>query len=48
VDVGRVVTIGPEGRREAAAEDDLNHRGFCPFPDPDGNGWAVRQTTARP
>jgi catechol 2,3-dioxygenase-like lactoylglutathione lyase family enzyme len=48
VDVSPVMIIGPDGRREAAAEDDLNNRGFCFFADPDGNGWAVQQITSRP
>lgn len=47
VDVSPVVIIGPEGRREATAEDDLNNRGFCFLSDPDGNGWAIQQITSR-
>jgi catechol 2,3-dioxygenase-like lactoylglutathione lyase family enzyme len=48
VDVSAVVVLGPQGQREASAEDDLNNRGFCFFADPDGNGWAVQQITERP
>jgi catechol 2,3-dioxygenase-like lactoylglutathione lyase family enzyme len=48
VGVGPVVTVGPQGQREASPEDDLNNRGFCFFADPDGNGWAVQQITSRP
>lgn len=51
--VGRGVEISPvqvfaqEGLREATDDDDLNNAGFCFFNDPDGNGWAVQQITAR-
>ena len=40
---GRDGTIRP-----ATDEDDLNNSGFVHFEDPDGNGWAVQQITARP
>ncbi|MBP2478786.1 catechol 2,3-dioxygenase-like lactoylglutathione lyase family enzyme [Crossiella equi] len=42
-----VQVAGPEGFRPATAEDDLNNQGFLFFADPDGNGWAVQQITAR-
>jgi catechol 2,3-dioxygenase-like lactoylglutathione lyase family enzyme len=35
---------GPRPPREG---DDLNYAGFVFFNDPDGNGWAVQQITAR-
>lgn len=47
VDVTPVMAIGPQGQREATADDDLDNRGFCFFQDPDGNGWAVQQITSR-
>ncbi|GGR96566.1 VOC family protein [Deinococcus sedimenti] len=33
--------------RPATPDDDLNHVGFLFLHDPDGNGWAVQQITAR-
>ncbi|GLZ39546.1 VOC family protein [Actinokineospora sp. NBRC 105648] len=49
VDVGEVMYASREaGFRVAVAEDDLNNSGFVFFHDPDGNGWAVQQITARP
>jgi catechol 2,3-dioxygenase-like lactoylglutathione lyase family enzyme len=48
VAVSPVMALGPDGQREATADDDLNNSGFCFFSDPDGNGWAVQQITARP
>ncbi|GGS27657.1 MULTISPECIES: VOC family protein [Actinokineospora] len=47
-DPGEVVFVGREGMRPATEEDDLNNQGFLFFADPDGNGWAVQQITARP
>jgi catechol 2,3-dioxygenase-like lactoylglutathione lyase family enzyme len=34
--------------RLARDDDDLNNVGFVFFSDPDGNGWAIQQITARP
>lgn len=34
--------------RPATPDDDLNHVGFLFLHDPDGNGWAVQQISARP
>ncbi|MBM7772606.1 catechol 2,3-dioxygenase-like lactoylglutathione lyase family enzyme [Actinokineospora baliensis] len=49
VEVGEVQYASREGGfRAATAEDDLNNSGFLFFSDPDGNGWAVQQITARP
>ena len=51
--VGRDVAIGPiqvfgqEGLRPATADDALDNEGFCFFSDPDGNGWAIQQISAR-
>lgn len=47
VGVTPVQFFAPDGVREATADDDLNNAGFCFFKDPDGNGWAVQQITAR-
>lgn len=47
VDIGEVQVAGPEGFRPATADDDLNNQGFAFFADPDGNGWALQQITAR-
>jgi catechol 2,3-dioxygenase-like lactoylglutathione lyase family enzyme len=48
VDVSEVQVYGEDGVRPARDDDDLNNVGFCFFVDPDGNGWAVQQITARP
>lgn len=48
VDISEVQVAGPEGFRPAKEDDDLNNQGFAFFADPDGNGWAVQQITARP
>ena len=47
VKVSEVRAFAPEGQRPAQDGDDLNNIGFCYFSDPDGNGWAVQQITAR-
>ena len=47
VDIGEVQVAGPSGFRPAEDDDDLNNQGFAFFSDPDGNGWAVQQITAR-
>ncbi len=47
VDIGEVQVAGPDGFRPAAEDDDLNNQGFAFFSDPDGNGWALQQITAR-
>jgi catechol 2,3-dioxygenase-like lactoylglutathione lyase family enzyme len=49
VEVGEVQVAGPGGHQPATDENtDLNNVGFVFFDDPDGNGWAVQQITARP
>jgi catechol 2,3-dioxygenase-like lactoylglutathione lyase family enzyme len=48
VEVTPIQFYAPEGPRAATDADDLNNSGFCFFNDPDGNGWAVQQITARP
>lgn len=47
VEVSEVQVMGPQGSRPARDGDDLNNVGFVFFNDPDGNGWAVQQITAR-
>jgi catechol 2,3-dioxygenase-like lactoylglutathione lyase family enzyme len=47
VEVSDVQVLGPGGSRPAREGDDLNNVGFVFFNDPDGNGWAVQQITAR-
>jgi catechol 2,3-dioxygenase-like lactoylglutathione lyase family enzyme len=47
VDVGPVQVYDRAGLRPRRDGDDLNNVGFCFFADPDGNGWAVQQITAR-
>jgi catechol 2,3-dioxygenase-like lactoylglutathione lyase family enzyme len=48
VQVGDVMYASREGGMRPAQEgDDLNNGGFVFFSDPDGNGWAVQQITAR-
>jgi catechol 2,3-dioxygenase-like lactoylglutathione lyase family enzyme len=47
VDVGPVQVHDRTGLRPHRDGDDLNNVGFCFFADPDGNGWAVQQITAR-
>ena len=42
VAVSEVQVLGPDPN-----VDDLNNVGFVFFSDPDGNGWAVQQITAR-
>jgi catechol 2,3-dioxygenase-like lactoylglutathione lyase family enzyme len=47
VEVGEVQVVGPSGPRPAWDGDDLDNVGFVFFDDPDGNGWAVQQISAR-
>ena len=47
VAVSEIQVLGPHGSRPARDGDDLNNVGFLFFSDPDGNGWAVQQITAR-
>jgi catechol 2,3-dioxygenase-like lactoylglutathione lyase family enzyme len=47
VDVSEVEVLGPEGRRPARDDDELDNAGFVFFSDPDGNGWAVQQISSR-
>ncbi len=47
VDVTEIIVFGADGPRPRQPDDDLNNVAFCHFRDPDGNGWAVQQITAR-
>jgi catechol 2,3-dioxygenase-like lactoylglutathione lyase family enzyme len=47
VEVGEIQVIGAEGLRPAGEGDELDNVGFLFFSDPDGNGWAVQQISAR-
>jgi catechol 2,3-dioxygenase-like lactoylglutathione lyase family enzyme len=47
VDVSEVQVFDSGGPRPVRDGDDLNYAGFIFFNDPDGNGWAVQQITAR-
>ncbi|MCI0397850.1 MAG: VOC family protein [Chloroflexi bacterium] len=47
VEVSEVQVIGPDGSRPAREGDALDNVGFIFFSDPDGNGWAVQQISAR-
>ncbi len=47
VDVGPVQIYAPDGLREERPGDELDNVGFLHFTDPDGNGWAVQQISAR-
>jgi catechol 2,3-dioxygenase-like lactoylglutathione lyase family enzyme len=47
VQVTDVQVYGPEGLRPSRDDDALDNVGFLFFNDPDGNGWAVQQISAR-
>ena len=47
VEVGEVQVVGASGPRSARDGEDLDNVGFVFFSDPDGNGWAVQQISAR-
>jgi catechol 2,3-dioxygenase-like lactoylglutathione lyase family enzyme len=47
VEVSEVQVAGESGFRPSREGDALNNVGFVFFSDPDGNGWAVQQITAR-
>ena len=47
VEVGEVQVVGASGPRPAREGEDLNNVGFVFFSDPNGNGWAVQQISAR-
>ena len=47
VEVSEVQVFDSDGPRSARAGDALDNVGFDFFSDPDGNGWAVQQISAR-
>jgi catechol 2,3-dioxygenase-like lactoylglutathione lyase family enzyme len=47
VEVSEVRVLGASGTRPARDGEGLNNVGFVFFDDPDGNGWAVQQISAR-
>ncbi len=47
VTVTEVQVYGEDGLRPSRDDDALDNVGFCFFDDPDGNGWAVQQISAR-
>jgi catechol 2,3-dioxygenase-like lactoylglutathione lyase family enzyme len=47
VEVGEDQVVGASGPRSARDGEDLDNVGFVFFSDPDGNGWAVQQISAR-
>jgi len=47
VEVGEVQVFDGDSRRPAREDEALDNVGFVFFNDPDGNGWAVQQISAR-
>lgn len=47
VETGEIQVLGPEGPRPPRDDEALDNVGFFFFSDPDGNGWAVQQISAR-
>ena len=48
LDISEVQVYAADGLRPARDDDDeLDNVGFAFFSDPDGNGWAVQQISAR-
>lgn len=47
VETGEIQVLGPEGSRSPRDDEVLDNIGFFFFSDPDGNGWAVQQISAR-
>ena len=47
LDIGEVQVYAPEGLRPSRDDDELDNVGFAFFSDPDGNGWALQQISAR-
>jgi catechol 2,3-dioxygenase-like lactoylglutathione lyase family enzyme len=47
LEVGEVQVYGPDGLRPSRDGDALDNVGFAFFKDPDGNGWALQQISAR-
>src|SRR5215213_11115905 len=47
VEASEVQVVGASGPHPARGGEDLDNAGFVFFNDPDGNGWAVQQISAR-
>jgi catechol 2,3-dioxygenase-like lactoylglutathione lyase family enzyme len=47
LDIGEVQVYAADGLRPARDDDELDNVGFAFFSDPDGNGWALQQISAR-
>jgi catechol 2,3-dioxygenase-like lactoylglutathione lyase family enzyme len=47
LEIGEVQVYGPDGLRPSRDGDALDNVGFAFFRDPDGNGWAIQQISAR-
>ena len=48
VDISEIQIAGPDGFRPSREDDqELDNVGFAFFSDPDGNGWALQQISAR-
>jgi hypothetical protein len=47
LELGEVQVYGPDGLRPSRDGDALDHVGFAFFHDPDGNGGAIQQISAR-
>jgi catechol 2,3-dioxygenase-like lactoylglutathione lyase family enzyme len=47
LEIGEVQVYGPDGLRPSRDGDALDNVGFAFFQDPDGNGWAIQQISAR-
>jgi catechol 2,3-dioxygenase-like lactoylglutathione lyase family enzyme len=47
VEISEVQVYAPEGLRPSREDDELDNVGFAFFSDPDGNGWALQQISAR-
>ena len=47
LDIGEVQVYGADGLRPSRDGDELDNVGFAFFRDPDGNGWALHQISAR-
>jgi catechol 2,3-dioxygenase-like lactoylglutathione lyase family enzyme len=47
LEISEVQVYAPEGLRPSRDDDELDNVGFAFFSDPDGNGWALQQISAR-
>jgi catechol 2,3-dioxygenase-like lactoylglutathione lyase family enzyme len=47
VEISEVQVYAPDGLRASRDDDELDNVGFAFFGDPDGNGWALQQISAR-